>query len=92
MPFVPIGSRKPYTLLLDHDKVLHDLNSFMEPAARSGSGLRCSRKMRRWWRSTMALHPSARGYRFGNHPMTRGPVRRGRSQDVPLCQGAGRAV
>ena len=22
------------------------------------------------------LAPSARGYRFGNHPMTRGPVRR----------------
>ena len=30
---------------------------------------------RRWWRST-GLAPSARGYRFGNHPMTRGPVRR----------------
>ncbi|CAE7353112.1 unnamed protein product [Symbiodinium natans] len=70
MPFVPISSRKPHTLLLDHEKA------------------RMRTEMRIKDQAVVAEHyglaPSSGGYRFGNHPLTRGPVR---GPDVPF-QGA----
>ncbi|CAK9054559.1 Pentatricopeptide repeat-containing protein, partial [Durusdinium trenchii] len=61
MPFVPISSRKPHALLLDHDKdrIRAQMQSKDEASVAEHYG----------------LAPSSRGYRFGNHPMTRGPVR-----------------
>mmetsp|Transcript_104685 Transcript_104685/g.291575 ORF Transcript_104685/g.291575 Transcript_104685/m.291575 type:complete len:264 (-) Transcript_104685:59-850(-) len=61
MPFVPLGSRKRIEVILDDDK---------EQIA-TAQRTRDSRTMT----AHFSLAPSNSGYRFGNHPMTRGDVR-----------------
>lgn len=67
MPFVPIGSRKPHPVVLDDQKE--------SIAAEQRSKDEAKIKQHYAW------NPSAAGYRFGNHPMTKGFVR---GPDVPF--------
>eukprot|EP00931_Biecheleriopsis_adriatica_P041657 TRINITY_DN23794_c0_g1_i1.p1 TRINITY_DN23794_c0_g1~~TRINITY_DN23794_c0_g1_i1.p1 ORF type:complete len:270 (-),score=55.57 TRINITY_DN23794_c0_g1_i1:86-895(-) len=61
MPFKPISTRKPYDVVLDDDKV------------------RFAAEQQRRDEASVAHHygfsASSTGYRFGNHPMTKGFVR-----------------
>mmetsp|Transcript_56234 Transcript_56234/g.131039 ORF Transcript_56234/g.131039 Transcript_56234/m.131039 type:complete len:259 (-) Transcript_56234:64-840(-) len=66
MPFVPLGSRKRIEVILDDDKErLAAAQQTKDTATISAHS---------------GLAPSAQGYRFGNHPLTRGRVR----PDVPF--------
>jgi len=67
MPFVPIGSRKPIPVVLDDDK----------QRIRAEQQAKDDAKVAHHY----GLAPSTAGYRFGNHPMTKGFVR---GPDVPF--------
>lgn len=72
MPFVPLGSRKRIEVILDGDK----------EAIRAKQAARDDAVIQRH----LATAPSQAGYRFANHPMTRGNVR---GPDVPFKNGHG---
>jgi len=67
MPFVPIGSRKPIPVVLDDDK----------ERIRAAQQAKDDAKVAHHY----GLAPSTAGYKFGNHPMTKGFVR---GPDVPF--------
>lgn len=72
MPFVPLGSRKRIEVVLDGDK----------EAIRAKQAARDDAAIQRH----LATAPSQAGYRFANHPMTRGMVR---GPPVPFQGGSG---